>query len=78
MENLGYYNGKFGPIEDAVVPMNDRVCFFGDGVCDAGPAHNFKIFAMDEHLDRFYNSARLADIQIPMPREGLPTCSTSW
>ncbi len=37
MENLGYYNGKFGPIEDAVVPMNDRVCFFGDGVYDAGP-----------------------------------------
>ena len=25
MENLGYYNGKFGPIEDMVVPMNDRV-----------------------------------------------------
>lgn len=71
MENLGYYNGKFGPIEDMVVPMNDRVCFFGDGVYDAGPARNFKIFAMDEHLDRFYNSARLADIQIPMPREEL-------
>ncbi|MEI2998903.1 MAG: hypothetical protein V8T51_06745 [Senegalimassilia faecalis] len=44
MENLGYYNGKFGPIEDMVVPMNDRVCFFGDGVYDAGPARNFKIF----------------------------------
>ena len=71
MENLGYYNGKFGPIEDMVVPMNDRVCFFGDGVYDAGPARNFKIFAMEEHLDRFFNSARLTDIQIPLSRDEL-------
>ena len=32
MENLGYYNGKFGPLEEMMVPMNDRVCYFGDGV----------------------------------------------
>ena len=35
MENLGYYNGKFGPLEEMMVPMNDRVCYFGDGVYDA-------------------------------------------
>ena len=29
MENLGYYNGKFGPLEEMQVPMLDRVCFFG-------------------------------------------------
>ena len=71
MENLGYYNGKFGPIEDMVIPMNDRVCWFGDGVYDAGPARNFKIFALNEHLDRFYNSARLTNIKIPMKRDEL-------
>lgn len=27
MENLGYYNGKFGPLEEMQVPMLDRVCF---------------------------------------------------
>ncbi len=71
MENLGYYNGKFGPLDEMVVPMNDRVCWFGDGVYDAGPARNGKIFALDEHLDRFYNSARLTNIQIPVSREEL-------
>ncbi|MGN1151291.1 MAG: D-amino acid aminotransferase, partial [Lachnospiraceae bacterium] len=35
MENLGYYNGTFGPIEEIMIPMNDRVHFFGDGVYDA-------------------------------------------
>ena len=71
MENLGYYNGKYGTLEEMTVPMNDRVHWFGDGVYDAGPARNYKIFAMEEHLDRFFNSARLADINIPISRDEL-------
>lgn len=69
MENLGYYNGTFGPIEQMSIPMNDRVCFFGDGVYDAGPCRNYHIFALDEHIDRFYNSAALLDIQMPLGKE---------
>lgn len=38
MKTLGYYNGKFGELEDMSIPMNDRVCWFGDGVYDAGPS----------------------------------------
>ena len=49
MKTLGYYNGAIGEIEDMVIPMNDRVCWFGDGVYDAGPCHNYHIFAMEEH-----------------------------
>lgn len=71
MENLGYYNGTFGPIEQMSIPMNDRVCFFGDGVYDAGPCRNYHIFALDEHIDRFYNSAALLDIQMPLGKEEL-------
>ena len=52
MENLGYYNGKFGPLEEMMVPMNDRVCYFGDGVYDATYSRNGVIFALDEHIDR--------------------------
>ena len=57
MENLGYYNGKFGPVNEMSIPMNDRVHWFGDGVYDAGPARNYKIFAIDEHIDRFMGPA---------------------
>ena len=38
MEGLGRRNGTFGPIEEMAIPMNDRVCWFGEGVYDAGPA----------------------------------------
>ena len=71
MKNLGYYNGKYGPLEEMTVPFNDRVCFFGDGVYDAGPCRNYHIFAIDEHIERFFNSAALLDIVMPVTKEEL-------
>lgn len=71
MKNLGYYNGKYGLLEEMSIPMNDRVCWFGDGVYDAGPCRNYKIFAMDEHVDRFFRSAAAVDIEIPMSKDEL-------
>ena len=49
MESLGRRNGAFGPIAEMAIPMNDRVCWFGDGVSRAS----------DFHL-RFYS--RFADL----------------
>lgn len=69
MKHLGYYNGKFGEIEDMVIPMNDRVSYFGDGVYDATYSRNYNIFALDEHIDRFYNSAKLLEINIAMSKD---------
>lgn len=71
MRNLGYYNGKYGLLEEMSIPMNDRVCWFGDGVYDAGPSRNYHIFAIDEHIDRFYRSAAAVDIEIPMTKQEL-------
>lgn len=71
MKTLGYYNGKYGELEEMSIPMNDRVCWFGDGVYDAGPSRNYKIFALDEHIDRFFNSAGLLDIEMPVTKEEL-------
>ena len=65
MKNLGYYNGKCDEIENMSIPMSDRVCFFGDGVYDATYSRNYKIFALDEHIDRFYNSAKFLEIELP-------------
>ena len=71
MKTLGYYNGKFGELDEMMIPMNDRVCWFGDGVYDAGPARNYKIFAIDEHIDRFFNSAGLLDMKMPVTKQEL-------
>ncbi len=69
MKNLGYYNGKFGELDEMSVPMNDRVCYFGDGVYDATYSHNYYIYALDDHIDRFFNSAGLLDINIPLSKD---------
>ena len=71
MENLGYYNGSFGLLEDMKIPMNDRVCYFGDGVYDATYTANHVIYALDDHVDRFFNSAKMIDISILLSKKDL-------
>ena len=39
MEGLGRRNGAFDPIVETTIPMNDRVCWFGDGVSRASDFH---------------------------------------
>ena len=51
--------------------MCDRASWFGDGVYDAGPARHGVIFALDEHVDRFFRSAALLDITMPLTKEEL-------
>ena len=69
MQNIAYYNGKVGPIEEMMVPMNDRACYFGDGVYDATCVVNHVPMAFDDHIDRIYRSAKLIDSDIPMPKD---------
>ena len=71
MKTLGWYNGRYDEIDNMSVPMNDRASWFGDGVYDAGPAVDYHIFAIDDHLDRFYRSASMLRIQIPMEKAEL-------
>lgn len=65
MINLGYYNGKFDLIENMTVPMNDRGCYFGDGIYEATMCRNHIIFTLEDHIDRCYNSAEALKINIP-------------
>ena len=71
VENIGYYNGKTGPIEEMMVPMNDRACYFGDGIYDAMFTAKHVPLSLDDHLRRFYRSADKVEIRIPMPFEAL-------
>lgn len=71
MKELGYYNGKFGELSEMTVPMNDRVSYFGDGVYDATYSRNYKIFTLEEHIDRFFNSAALLGMIVPHTKQEL-------
>ena len=69
MQNLGYYNGKYDLIENMYVPMNDRACFFGDGIFEVAYARNYKIYALDDHMNRMYESAKLLGYNMPISKE---------
>lgn len=71
MKHVGYYNGEIGPLEEMKIPMLDRAVYFGDGCYDAAMFSNNRIFALEDHLDRFYNSCRLLEIPFDMERESL-------
>jgi len=70
-QELGYYNGEVKPLKNLKIPATDRAVYFGDGVYDVAYAIDLKAFALQEHIDRFYNSCRLLSIDFDMPKEEL-------
>ncbi len=71
MKELGYYNGRIGELNEMTVPMNDRACWFGDGVYEAGLCIGGRIFALEEHVDRLFRSAGMLEIRVPVSKEEL-------
>ncbi|MCL2866899.1 MAG: aminotransferase class IV [Clostridia bacterium] len=69
MQNIGYYNGETGPLEEMRVPMLDRACYFGDGIYEVAVTRNHILYAPQEHLDRFYSSLAFMGIKPPMPEQ---------
>lgn len=71
MKFVGYYNGEVASLEDLKIPALDRAVYFGDGVYDATTFANNRIFAITDHLNRFYNSCKLLELPFDMSREEL-------
>ena len=73
MKTLGYYNGSIDELENLKIPMLDRATYFGDGVYDVTYCRNYNIFALEEHIDRFFQSAELLKITPPVTKDQLAT-----
>lgn len=71
MESIAYYDGKTGSPEELTIPFNDRSHFFGDGIYEASIGANGRVFAIEDHLDRFFTSAVQFDIHIPLSKDEL-------
>jgi branched-chain amino acid aminotransferase len=63
-----YINGQILPEEDARISVFDHGLLYGDGVFEGIRAYNGKIFALDQHLDRLYNSASAIALKIPITK----------
>ncbi|MFA0753844.1 MAG: hypothetical protein IMHGJWDQ_001667 [Candidatus Fervidibacter sp.] len=70
-ELLVWLNGELVPKSQAKVSVYDHGFLYGDGVFEGIRAYNGKVFMLDEHLDRLYESAKSIWLTIPLTKEEL-------
>lgn len=77
-----FLSGKLVDEKDAVVSVFDHGLLYGDGVFEGIRAYNGRIFLLDEHIDRLYDSAKAIALDIPMTKAEMTqavvgTCKTN-
>src|SRR5437016_14067777 len=67
---LAWFNGKFMPENQVLIPFRDRSWRYGDGAFDMTRTFNGRAFRLKEHIDRFYCSLRYLRLDAGMsPQE---------
>ena len=64
-----YLNGSFVPEEDAKVSVFDHGFLYGDGIFEGIRAYHGRVFKLDEHLKRLYESAKSIQLKIGISKE---------
>ncbi|MEM6885689.1 MAG: branched-chain-amino-acid transaminase [Verrucomicrobiota bacterium] len=63
-----YIDGEFYSEEDAKISVFDHGLLYGDGIFEGIRAYNNRVFRMEEHIDRLYDSAKAILLEIPMTK----------
>lgn len=63
-----FLSGKLVDEKHAVVSVFDHGLLYGDGVFEGIRAYNGRVFLLDEHIDRLYDSAKAIALDIPMSK----------
>src|SRR5262249_51204565 len=66
-----YISGKLYDKADAKICVDDHGLLYGDGVFEGIRSYAGKVFRLDRHLDRLYDSARAIHLVIPMTKSDL-------
>jgi branched-chain amino acid aminotransferase len=66
MSDLVYSAGHFRPADQAAVSVFDHGLLYGDGVFEGIRAYNGRVFKLEEHIDRLFDSAKAIRLDIPM------------
>ncbi|HIH44862.1 MAG TPA: branched-chain amino acid aminotransferase, partial [Candidatus Methanoperedenaceae archaeon] len=69
MELMVYCNGKYVPKSEAKTSVYDHGFLYGDGVFEGIRAYNGRVFRLDQHIDRLYDSAKAIALTIPMSKD---------
>jgi branched-chain amino acid aminotransferase len=63
-----YIGGKLYDKADAKISVFDHGLLYGDGVFEGIRSYSGRVFRLEEHVDRLYDSARGIHLVIPMTR----------
>jgi branched-chain amino acid aminotransferase len=64
-----WLDGKWYDKASATISVYDHGLLYGDGVFEGIRVYGGKIFRLDEHLERLYDSAQAIWLTIPLPRD---------
>ena len=64
-----YIDGKFYSETNAKVSVFDHGLLYGDGIFEGIRFYNGRVFRLEQHLERLWNSARSICLEIPMTRQ---------
>ena len=65
-----FLSGRLVDEADAKVSVFDHGLLYGDGVFEGIRAYHGKVFLLDAHVDRLYESAKAIALEIPRLRKG--------
>jgi len=63
-----YINGTLYNKEEAKISVYDHGLLYGDGVFEGIRSYGGKVFHLDDHLDRLWNSAKAIILEIPVTK----------
>ena len=66
-----YINGTLYDKDDAKISVYDRGLLYGDGVFEGLRIYSGRVFRLDEHLKRLWNSAKAIWLDIPIRQDDL-------
>jgi branched-chain amino acid aminotransferase len=66
-----YINGNLLHKEDAKISVFDHGLLYGDGVFEGLRSYSGKVFRLQQHLDRLWDSAKAIWLEIPMTKEAM-------
>src|SRR3989454_3047196 len=69
LENAVYLDGRFLPESEGRVSVFDHGLLYGDGVFEGIRAYNKRVFKLERHVERMFQSAKAIDLKIPHTRE---------
>ena len=64
-----YINGRFVAESEARISIMDHGFLYGDGIFEAFRVYDGKIFQLDEHINRLFDSAKIIDLNIPLDKD---------